>query len=403
MRRSSITAMRRTAVAASRRKRTSPAPPFSALSTTSSSSSSSTSASVPSGAHSTPVSLRQILAFSADAPLPARVVAAEFLRSECAGRFHRRLADLQRLPFGLASQPGVKELARRFESSRDRFLALPPVTGADEVAALGDAVEASLREHGDTTVLIGAGVGELGRAARAELEIIEQAMLQHEVDQFHVKLLSVRLLMAHHHALACGAQGGIFDHECKVSDVAQEAAAQAARVMGAHFKTLPRVEVEADAHEGTLRHVPDLVRFVFAEVIKNAMMATVRHHPQAAAGGGELPPIRVMCTMSADGRAGAQVSDHGGGFSRHEAVQVWNYLYSGSDPLPGIADDSTVDCFLSRVYERPACGTGDGLPLARLFAQYFGGDLRIHAMEGYGADAFVWLPALDATDTPLPM
>lgn len=36
-------------------------------------------------------------------------------------------------------------------------------------------------------------------------------------------------------------------------------------------------------------------------------------------------------------------------------------------------------------------GYGYGLPISRLYARYFGGDLQIISMEGYGTDAYLHL------------
>ena len=47
-------------------------------------------------------------------------------------------------------------------------------------------------------------------------------------------------------------------------------------------------------------------------------------------------------------------------------------------------------------------GLGYGLPISRLYARYFGGDLDIKSMEGYGTDAFVHLSRLGDHDEPLP-
>jgi len=39
-------------------------------------------------------------------------------------------------------------------------------------------------------------------------------------------------------------------------------------------------------------------------------------------------------------------------------------------------------------------GYGFGLPLSRLYARYFGGDLRILSLDGYGTDAYLTLNRL---------
>jgi hypothetical protein len=36
-------------------------------------------------------------------------------------------------------------------------------------------------------------------------------------------------------------------------------------------------------------------------------------------------------------------------------------------------------------------GFGYGLPISRCYARYFGGDLRLISMEGYGTDAYLHL------------
>ena len=48
-------------------------------------------------------------------------------------------------------------------------------------------------------------------------------------------------------------------------------------------------------------------------------------------------------------------------------------------------------------------GLGYGLPISRAYARYFGGDLSIMSMEGYGTDAFVYLTRLGNTKEPLPI
>ncbi|OUC49663.1 hypothetical protein D917_00952 [Trichinella nativa] len=86
----------------------------------------------------------------------------------------------------------------------------------------------------------------------------------------------------------------------------------------------------------------------------------------------------------------AEVSDQGGGVPRHIVGKLFNYMYTTAS-LPSVENVE---------YDAPMAGLGYGLPLSRLYARYFLGDLFLFSMEGYGTDACLYLKAsaVDASE-----
>uniref|UniRef100_A0A8R1DKD5 Protein-serine/threonine kinase n=3 Tax=Caenorhabditis japonica TaxID=281687 RepID=A0A8R1DKD5_CAEJA len=115
----------------------------------------------------------------------------------------------------------------------------------------------------------------------------------------------------------------------------------------------------------------------FQMIIKNAMRATVEFHGVDD----DLPDIKVFVVKGKEDIS-IKICDRGGGVSRTILERLYNYMYSTAPPPPR---DGT---------QAPLAGYGYGLPLSRLYARYFLGDLFLVSMEGYGTDACIYLKAV---------
>lgn len=130
------------------------------------------------------------------------------------------------------------------------------------------------------------------------------------------------------------------------------------------------------------------------------MRATVEFHGIDAI---EFPPIKVIIADGSDNEdVVIKVSDEGGGISRSNMKLIWSYLFTTADPSiqdgmvgQGQGNDHSLDA--------PLAGLGYGLPISRSYCRYFGGDLSIMSMEGFGTDAFVYLTRLGNTNEPVPI
>ena len=76
---------------------------------------------------------------------------------------------------------------------------------------------------------------------------------------------------------------------------------------------------------------------------------------------------------------------------RPDSIAVGSMLMPGASTIHEDAGEST-----------PLAGYGVGLPMSRLYARYFGGDLDIKSMEGFGTDCYLHLNRLGDNCENLP-
>ena len=142
---------------------------------------------------------------------------------------------------------------------------------------------------------------------------------------------------------------------------------------------LPRGQVFMQYPSGHLHHIA-------FELFKNALRATTETHSHRE----ELPPVRVVAVRGSAEDVSIRIMDEGGGIPRSGLPYLYSYLYSTAAPPAMLRDDAAAS---DAAVQSPMAGFGYGLPLARLYARYFGGDLQLVSMEGFCTDAFVFLKA----------
>jgi pyruvate dehydrogenase kinase 2/3/4 len=108
----------------------------------------------------------------------------------------------------------------------------------------------------------------------------------------------------------------------------------------------------------------------------------------------DLEPIRVVIVQGAEDVT-IKIADRGGGIPRSKMATIWKFSHSTAN-----ADESSSEFGFDGL-----TGTkikGFGLPLARIYARYLGGELTLKSMEGYGLDAYLYLPRLGENCENLP-
>lgn len=111
-----------------------------------------------------------------------------------------------------------------------------------------------------------------------------------------------------------------------------------------------------------------------------------------------LSAIRVVVTKGAEDVT-IKIADRGGGMPRSVAKRIWSFAHS-TLTKEGRNQEGEKD--FGKDEFTGGHIRGFGLPLARIYARYFGGEVTIKSMEGYGVDAYVYLPVLGVACENLP-
>lgn len=249
--------------------------------------------------------------------------------------------------------------------------------------------------HDPTVTTVAQGVLEWKRLMGApNINLDIQAWL----DRFYMSRIGIRFLIGQHVALnthqAHHDYVGIICTQANVHDILQEAIENARFVCEEHYAMFrgPPVQLICP-RELSFAYVPGHLSHIVFELLKNSLRAVVERH--GVENESRFPPIKVVVVEGTEDIT-IKISDEGGGIPRSAIPLIWTYMYTTMNNLQIDQDYSASD------FKAPMAGFGYGLPLSRLYARYFGGEIKLISMDGFGTDVYIHLNRLSSSREPLP-
>lgn len=266
--------------------------------------------------------------------------------------------------------------SRRYFAAIDDEGDWPPEM-AEHNKKFSRALENIKRRHDPVVTTVAQGINEYKRK-RQRMQI--DSTIQNFLDRFYMSRIGIRMLIGQHIALTGQSKHrhpnyvGIICTKTNVRELAEEAIENARFVCEDHYGLFDAPKVQLFCPKDlNFMYVPGHLSHMLFETLKNSLRAVVETH------GAEKEDFPVTKVIIAEGKEDItiKISDEGGGIPRSAIPLVWTYMYTTVDATPEL-DPS----FNASDFKAPMAGFGYGLPISRLYARYFGGDLKLISMEG---------------------
>lgn len=210
--------------------------------------------------------------------------------------------------------------------------------------------------------------------------------------------------------LKCNAREVVHSCWAKVKSLAVEAYGESC--------ALP--ELVLDGHlDANFPYILSQLQYIIGEILRNSIQAVVGKCSDFSGG---PPPIEVLI-CEAPQHVIIRISDQGGGIPTEILPDLWSFskgtrsqfhlrnllkvpkMAATMQELKQNVENDTAcleidgkrsyDSSLSSLASRPPnLKLGIGLPMSRVYAEYWAGSLEIQSLEGYGVDAFLHISKL---------
>lgn len=181
-------------------------------------------------------------------------------------------------------------------------------------------------------------------------------------------------------------------------------------------------EIKVDGHlDASFPFILSHLEYIVGELLRNSVQAVIDRNQKLHPNSNDVKPPPIEVTIcEAQQHVIIRICDRGGGIPRAELPYLWSFSkgpqsqkrlenlgqvpkmaatlqelhiddHDARAELKGPPYESSLSSLTSRP---PNLRLGMGLPLSRVYAEYWAGSLELHSLEGYGVDAFLQISRL---------
>jgi pyruvate dehydrogenase kinase 2/3/4 len=348
---------------------------------------------------------------------------------------------MQKLPYAVVTNPNISHVYGLYLKAFDSLRKVPHIANLQENDDYCETVRSNLQEHLTIIPSLNMGVIECRDA-------VSSSAIDHFMNIMLRSRISRRVIAEQHLALTSAfrtnLKSGLLNDDspdnvsefvgdvflrCKVKDVLEKCGDLMRGITReAYGSDVAVPEIVISGHtEATFPYIPSHLEYILGELLRNSIQAVTERH---LSGKGPLAPIEVLI-CEAPQNVILRFSDQGGGIPNDILPHIWsfskgprsqtrlrnllkvpqmaatlqeirntaeNLVEVGAGSIAGVvSQDSRVESNSSLVTlagRPPNLRLGMGLPMSKVYAEFWAGSLELQSLEGYGSDIFLQISRL---------
>ncbi|KAJ9139472.1 Serine threonine-protein kinase [Pleurostoma richardsiae] len=377
-----------------------------------------------------PISLRQLMVFGRSLTESRLISSANYVRTELPTRIAHRIRDLQQLPYVVVTNPHISEVYDLYYNAFDTFRKVKEVKNLEDNDRFCQTINQMLKAHLSVIPKLAMGVLECSGLMPAEdldkfMNTILRSRISRRViaeqhialtDTFHAPWFSPGMKLSDSEFI-----GEIF-LKCYARDVIDRCGkAVQSLARSAYGEDVQVPEIKLEGHlQANFPYILSHLEYIVGELLRNSVQAVIEKQQRSNEPSRPPPPIEVTI-CEAQHHVIVRVSDQGGGVPRDFLPYLWSFskgpqsqrILANLGQVPKMAatlQELRVEEPVTRAAARRSRASGNslssltsrppnlrlgmGLPLSRVYAEYWAGSLELHSLEGYGVDAFLQISKL---------
>ncbi|KAH8556062.1 branched-chain alpha-ketoacid dehydrogenase kinase [Umbelopsis sp. PMI_123] len=342
----------------------------------------------------TPITLRQLVFFGKRLNEERLIKSANYVRNELPVRLAHRIRDFQQLPFIVGTNPHIQLVYDLYWVAFEKFRKVSPIETAEDNQEYCNLLRSLLRDHLVVIPQLALGISECAQH-------IPEIHANHFMNTMLRSRISRRVITEQHLALTEGSQdlnndpvriGTIFTN-CNPKSIIEKCIALIETRLHGKGKC-PPIIIDGYSGCGDFTYISEHIEYIVFQLLSNSVRHTLQFHQSSS----QPPPVKItVCSNNTDFLI--RISDQGGGMSPETYRDLWSFTsqrrFKNFESIPKmaarIAEEEEVPWSWQGQEDEHL---GIGLPMSKVYSEYWGGELKIMSMEGFGTEAYLRIPRL---------